>query len=658
MAIAKMKKLYLIAHQDEKNQVLGTLQHLGVMEVSDLQTKDADRETWADLVESDQETDALQEFEARIGEVRFSLDFLKRHYPAKKSMADAFGGTKETFSAEKFSANAADWDKITAVVYAELRKADEKLLSLRNEETRLYNLKTQLTDWDKLDAPLEEIKATAAVRIEIGTLPEAGLDPCRNQLASVVPESYLYEVNTFRGETFIFLAFPADHGDEVQSLLKQHNFNRQSFPALEGTPADNLARIETDLAALKQQRQATLADAQKQAEYREILNYFHDYLVMERDRKQVVGNFARTNHSFVAEGWIRAADVSELKKRLSSCATAEMVSREPREGENYPVCLENTAFARPFEFITKLYGTPSPRGLDPTFALAPFFIVFFGLCMTDAGYGVVLALLGALGLWKLKLGESARKLFWILMAGGLSTIVFGSLVGGWLGGLIPIKPLFFDALADPMRMLVYALGIGIFQIFVGMGIKFYRNVRAGEILDGIYDQGLWFALIIGLLLLAAAPELAGIGKIMALSAAVGLVLTQGRTQPTIIKKLLSGLLSLYNITGYLSDVLSYSRLLALGLATGVIALAINTMAGLVGGSVIGYIIMVIVLIGGHSFNLIINTLGSYIHSSRLQYIEFFNRFYEGGGRAFVPFRLNTRHVNILADWKESGNHSK
>lgn len=204
-----------------------------------------------------------------------------------------------------------------------------------------------------------------------------------------------------------------------------------------------------------------------------------------------------------------------------------------------------------------------------------------------------------------------------------------------------------------MRMLIYALALGIIQIFFGMAIQFYRNVKAGKTLDAIFDQGLWIVLLVGLLLLAA-PPLSGIARVMSMVGAAGLVLTQGRSQPTLIKKFLSGLLSLYSVTGYLSDVLSYSRLLALGLATGVIALAINTMAGLLGGSVIGYIVMGLLLIAGHTFNLVINTLGSYIHSSRLQYIEFYNRFYEGGGRAFTPFRLKARHLEVAAEGKESG----
>ena len=647
-----MKKVYLIAHQAEKNNVLAILQQIGVLEVGDLQDKDAENTAWAELVESDQEQDALQDLENRLGDVRFSLDFLHRYYPAKKSLMDSLGGAKVAISAGEFNGNAAEWTNVSENVYKALRKVDETLMSLRNEETRLQNLKLQLAPWAKLTAPLEEIKTSSAVQVELGVLPVAELQPCRENLLSVTPEGYFEEVNINRGEAYIFVVFPKEVADAVQAVLKQHNYNKQTFPPLTGTPAENLARIEEELAGAVTQREEALAGAGKQAEYRESLNYYYDYLVMERDKKQVINNFARTGNSFVVEGWIREADLPQLEERLTACETVEVVSRDPDEGEFFPVALENKKGFAPFEFITQLYGTPSPHGMDPTPALTPFFIVFFGLCMTDAGYGVVIALVAALGLWKLKMGDSGRKLLWVLLAGGLSTIVFGMLVGGVFGADLLGAPYMFSALVDPIRMLIYALALGVIQIFYGMAIQAWRNIKAGKVLDAIFDQGFWYVLIIGLLLFAAAPNLAQVGKIMSIVGTAGLVLTQGRTQPSIIMKLLSGVLSLYNITGYLSDVLSYSRLLALGLATGVIALAINTMAGLLAGSPIGFVIMVILLIGGHTFNLVINTLGSYIHASRLQYIEFYNRFYEGGGRTFVPFRLNTRHVEVQPEWQE------
>ncbi|EEG77561.1 H(+)-transporting two-sector ATPase [Dethiobacter alkaliphilus AHT 1] len=649
MGISKMNKVYLVAHQAEKDQVLAVLQQLGVMEVNDLQAKDLEDEAWADLVEGDQEQEALNTLEERLADVRFSLDFLKRYYPAKKGMLDAINGEKKSVLANELADTAAQWAETTDQVYAALRQVDEKLISLRNEETRLQNLKLQLEPWDKLTVPLEEVKSTNTVRVELGTLPTAELGPVKEELAEAGAAFVLDEVKAERGESYVLVAYHAEDAEEVPALLKQHNFNKHTFPKLSGTPKENLERIEKELVQADKERQEALAAAGEQVKHREQLNYYLDYLTVERDKKQKVASFARTSNSFILEGWIREQDLPELKKKLEkACDTVEVVSREPEEGEAFPVSLENKPAFTPFEFITKLYGTPSPHGLDPTANLTPFFIVFFGLAMTDAGYGVILALVAALALTKIK-PQGARNLLWIIFAGGISTFVFGWLVGGWFGADLLGAPLYFSALEDPILLLVYSLALGIIQIFYGMAIKAAWSIREGRILDAVFDQGLWYLLIIGILLMAIMPEL-GIGGPMAIAAAIGLVLTQGRTQPTIVKKFLSGLLSLYDITGYLSDVLSYSRLLALGLATGVIALAVNTMAGLLTGHIIGWVIMIPLLLVGHTFNLVINSLGAYIHASRLQYIEFYNRFYEGGGRSFVPFKLNTKEIEIQPEW--------
>jgi V/A-type H+-transporting ATPase subunit I len=651
MGIAKMNKVYLVAHQAEKDQVLAVLQQLGVVEVSDLQAKDVEDQAWAELVEGDQEQEALQSLEARLADVRFSLDFLKRYYPEKKSMMDALNASKMPFRSGELYGNATQWGKTAETVYSALKKIDEKLMSLRNEETRLQNLKLQLKPWEVFTVPLEEIKTTTAVRTELGTLPTVDVALAKEELLAVAPAFYLEEVNSNRGESFVVVAHHTEDAEDVQAILKQHNFNRHTFAQLSGTAAENLARIEESLINAEQERQAALESAGQQAEHREQLNYYLDYLTVEKEKKQVVANFARTGNAFILEGWVRTDDLSDLTQRLAdTCDTVEVISRDTEDGEMYPVALENKKIFAPFEFITKLYDHPSPYGLDPTPAMAPFFVVFFGLSMTDAGYGVVLALLGVLGLWKIKTG-AARNLMWILVFGGLSTIVFGWLVGGWFGLAALGAPLIFNAMEDPMQMLIYALAIGIVQIFFGMAIQAWRLIKQGKIFAAIFDVGLWYLLFFGFAMFAL-PQTVDMAMTTILIAVAGLVLTQGRTQPGIVKKFLSGLLSLYNITGYLSDVLSYSRLMALGLATGVIALAINTMAGLLTGHPIGYVLMVFLLLGGHIFNVVINTLGAYIHSSRLQYIEFYNRFYEGGGRAFVPFRLNTKNIDIQPEWQQ------
>ncbi|MCR3922291.1 MAG: V-type ATP synthase subunit I, partial [Firmicutes bacterium] len=610
MGIANMSKVYLLAHQAEKDKVLETLQQSGDVEINNISESKGESVDWAEFVEIDQEQEALSTLDAKLAQVRFSLEFLHRYYPIKKSLLNSLSGTKPKIESAMFSQRAEEWAQVSEKVYRALKQIDEKLMYLRNEETRLHNLKAQLTPWETLEVSLEEIKATAMVHMELGVLSLSQMELLNDELQVAPTTLFLQEVSEQNGDVYVFVSYHNSDALVVHELLKEHDFSKEMFLQLTGTPADILHQISEELVAIEEERKIVLTKILAQVDQREAVYYYNDYLTVERDKKQAVANFTRTESAFLLEGWVRSNDVDQLRERLAkNCETVDMIIREPLPREAYPIALENKKYIAPFEFITKLYDHPSPYGLDPTPAMAPFFIIFFGLCMTDAGYGVILALLGALGLWVIKTG-AARRLMWILVGGGLSTVLFGWLVGGWFGVPILGAPLFFDAMANPMQMLVYALALGIFQISIGMLIQAWRLIKEGKVLDALFDVGLWFLLFIGLAMYAL-PQTASLAPKVALAAVVGLIVTQGRAQEGLVKKFLSGLLSLYNITGYISDVLSYSRLMALGLATGVIALAINTMAGLLTGSILGYLIMIPLLLVGHTFNVVINALGSY-----------------------------------------------
>jgi V-type ATPase 116kDa subunit family. len=232
----------------------------------------------------------------------------------------------------------------------------------------------------------------------------------------------------------------------------------------------------------------------------------------------------------------------------------------------------------------------------------------------------------------------------LLLLCGISSAIWGALFGGWFGDMFGIPALWFNPLNDPMTMLVFSLALGVIQIFTGLGMKAYINIKNGHIIDAIFDQGFWLIFLTGLLMLAI-PNFMKVATVVALIGALGLVLTQGRSKRGVIMKFLSGLVSLYGLSGYLSDVLSYSRLLALCLSGSVIAMVMNTLARMLGGGVLGFILGLIILIVGHVFNLAISGLGCYVHSSRLQYVEFYGKFYEGGGKPFSPFKLSLKYYN-------------
>ena len=310
--------------------------------------------------------------------------------------------------------------------------------------------------------------------------------------------------------------------------------------------------------------------------------------------------------------------------------------------------------------------------------VALFYYVQFGLMLSDAAYGLIMVAGTAYCLTKFKNMEAGMKKFMkMFMYCGISTTFWGFMFGSFFGDAVNViattffnrpdirlAPLWFEPVSLPMKLLVFAFGLGILHLFIGLGIKFYSCVKNGSLADGIYDAIFWYMLVGGgivyLLTMPMFTEMLGLtftlpavaGTVAAYAAAigfVGIVLTSGRESKNWVKRILKGLYGAYGVSSYLSDILSYSRLLALGLATSVISTVFNKMGSMMGGSIPGAIIFILVFLIGHSLNLAINALGAYVHTNRLQYVEFFGKFYEGGGRKFEPFAVHTKYYKVKED---------
>ena len=248
---------------------------------------------------------------------------------------------------------------------------------------------------------------------------------------------------------------------------------------------------------------------------------------------------------------------------------------------------------------------------------------------------------------------------------GVSTIIWGALFGSWFGDIVQVVgqqffgveigslALWFEPLDDPMTLLLYCFAFGIVHLFVGVAVNFRILWKEGKKWDAIWDTVPIYLTILGVAPIAAGiltevpAILSQIGGYMAIAGVVLIVLTQGRSSKTILGRLGGGLYGLYNTaTGYLSDILSYSRLLALGLATGSIAGVINLIGTMPDNLVVKAIMLIVVFIVGHTLNLAVNLLGAYVHTDRLQFVELFSKFYEGGGRAFKPLTVHSKYIKF------------
>ena len=353
--------------------------------------------------------------------------------------------------------------------------------------------------------------------------------------------------------------------------------------------------------------------------------------------------------------------MERLCERVSSC----YIEFGEADEEKAPVKLKNNRFAAPAQSIVNMYSPPSHYDIDPTPLLAFFFYFFFGMMFSDAGYGLLMVIGTALAIKIFKPDTQMKNSLKLFQYCGVSTFIWGlifasffgdapaTLYNYFTGGNITMKEIFpwptIDPQKDALMLMIISIAFGLVHILVGMGCKFYVCLKHKDYGGAFFDTGLWMLMLAGFAVLAVGmavgQTLIYIGAGIAIACAVGLVLTQGRHKKG-FGKVIGGLASLYDITGYISDLLSYSRLLALGLTTGVMAQVFNMLSTMFGKSWFGIILLIIVFVIGHAINIGLNALGSYVHTMRLQYVEMFGKFYEGGGKEFKPFKLNSKYIKI------------
>ncbi|HOV26110.1 MAG TPA: V-type ATP synthase subunit I [Pseudobacteroides sp.] len=648
MAIVKMSKLSLIGLETDKEKILDSLMNIGVVEITESSEKLSSDE-WKDLVIRDGNSEKVAIFDDKLNKIKWTIDYLSKFSSKKKGLFSL----KRSVNTNEYNIVLQNMDKLSSIV-EEILKYNDKLSCLKSERNKNTNLILSLEPWKQLTVPLNETK-TLTTTILTGIIPQASsFGKFKEDIISEAPESYIETISDDGQQNYILVIYHNSCEENVIKVLKQYGFSKVTFKELEGTVKSNIDRAQKNIAKIDKEYEEIENKISEFAKYKDDLEILHDHLLVERDRVKVLDNLLRTSKTFYLEGWVPSELSEKLKERINSQIDCILEITEPDKDEEFPILLKNAKLVQPFEAITEMYSLPSSKDVDPNFLMAPFYCFFFGMMVSDAAYGIVMALVTGIIIKKYKLEGTIGKMMKLLFFCGISTVVWGSMFGGWFGDILPlvsggklnISPIWFNPLDDPMKLLIWSMIFGGVHLFVGMGIKAYMLIKEGKTKDAIFDIGSWYILLIGVALLLVGGVPAQIGKYMAIVGAVMLILTQGRSNKNIIKRLLSGVLSLYNVTGYLSDLLSYSRLLALGLGTGVIASVVNTLGTMFGLNVFGIIVLVIVFIIGHTFNLAINALGAYVHSSRLQYVEFFGKFYEGGGKRYEPFRKNTKYITL------------
>lgn len=648
--ILKMEKLMLYALSEDKQSIMDRLMGLGCVQMVPPEELDGFEELGA-LAGRDAPT--IYEYETKLSEVSSALGVLREYEPKAKLFAKKDAVPFE----DVLRLDAMDEALKTA---ASVKGIVANIAEVHSFQSAAEFTRQMLLPWQKLDLPLERL-STRLSTVTLYTLPlTADLDGLREELAGL--RSPFEEISADAEQRYIAVISLQADKEAAASLIKEHGGLPVSLPELTGTVSENLARMEKQNGQYEKNIQALGESLQAQAQDTRALKLAYDRLSTAIGSQRAKQNLLLTDRAFAICGWVAEPDKAQVEKALEPF-TCFYEFQKPAAGENPPVRFKNNALVEPFEVITEMYGLPDPHTLDPDPLIAPFFFLFFGMMLSDAGYGLVLAIAGFFAAKMSRRGTFGNKMFRLISLCGISTVIWGALYGSWFGDIVTVfsktffgldvtVPKLIDPLQQPMTIMIMSFIFGAIHLFVGMGVKAYLCLRQGDWQGAVFDIGLWYLVLIGLPLMLLGGVLMQIGMWMAIIGAAGLVLTQGRHKPNIIGKITGGVMSLYDITGYFSDVLSYSRILALGLATGVIASVVNILSTLPGANIIGAVLFVVIFLFGHGLNLAINALGSYVHTSRLQYVEFFGKFYEGGGRPFTPFKPETKY-NLIESKEEN-----
>ncbi len=672
MSVLQMQRISICAMKKDRKAILEELQRLGVMEIETSRMPSEGLEKMDTLEDR-------QKFEKQASILDQALDVLQEYAPEKTSMLSSLEGKKlveRKVYQDVVSNRESILDTAQHILLMKKKEAEGKA-----EIVKLLAQKEALLPWLSLSVPMD-YEGTKKTKVFIGSIGSVMTqEEVMAKIAEAAPDLTACDVEIVsadKDQTCLTAICLRTEADLLEEALRSAGFSRPAQTITE-IPAKEVEKIGTRISEVGKEIADFGKEIQDQAGHRENLKTLSDYYRTRAQRYEVLGQVPQTRNTFVISGYIAKKNAAKLAEKLDREYSLSVEIEDLPEEEEAPVLLENGKATRSVEGVLESFGLPAKGEVDPTKIMFVFYVFLFGLMLSDAAYGLIIFVACAVLLKKYpRMSDGMAKSLRMFMYCGISTLVWGILFGGYFGDVVNvvsrvffghevgIPALWFVPLNDPMKLLIFSMLFGLIHLFTGLAIKGYMCLRDKRYMDFFCDVVLWFAFLIGLILMLLPSSLfysisqmhivfpaalETFSKVLAIVGAVGLLLMSGRSSKNPALRIALGAYDLYNITGWLSDVLSYSRLLALGLATGVIASVVNQMGSMAGKGVFGAIVFIIVFIIGHIFNIAINLLGAYVHTNRLQYVEFFGKFYEGGGRAFNPFKANTKYVDVKEETK-------
>ncbi len=648
MAIAKMSKVMLIAPTDKQNDLLDAIQELQSLEVTSLeQAKELFTENSIALQEVD--TEKMNALQQKFEGIHAAITFVEKNQK-QPSLIQKLKTPKEQFTLSELQKEVQNWDTDALVEHVEsirntLRKKDDELKELREKEALLRK-------WSALDFYPKDIFKHPYTKTKMGTIPQAtdnayleGLK--QSELISV------HEVYHTREEIGLLVTYPRKAQQAAKEELAKAHFSIVWY-AFEEAPSVELEKNLKAQQAVVEAKKKVLEDLQEEKDLLRQLQLSSEVTYNELQKEQAKNELVNGQHVFVLQGWMtqKAAEAveSQLKEKLGEgeyVFLALEIAEE--EYEEVPTVLENNAFLQPFENLTEMYGLPKYGELDPTPYTAPFYLVFFGMMAADLGYGALLWLgtFIMLKFFHFDKGMNRNLKFFHLLS--YPVMIWGIVFGSAFGADLPFQPLSLSK--DLITIMILSIIFGVIQIMVGLSLGAYSNLKKKAYVDAYTSHLGWLAIITGIILYVLGSMvlniswIATIGSSIAIIAAVAIVVVTVLSSENKWGGLASGLYNLYGISGYVADVVSYTRLMALAVSGGSIASAFNMLVGFL-PPVARFTAGIFLIVALQGLNIFLSFLGAYVHGLRLQFVEFFGKFYDGGGHALKPFKTYEKYVDI------------
>lgn len=653
MAVVPMQKVRLLVHSTDVDAALDIIQRVGAIEF------------YPTRQSSDTVAPELQYPHAQLlPRIQHTVHFLAPYAPKIGLWQTLREGSRIEITEKMVAEQLANTDVVMAVV-EDLERLQVEFAETEEKIRHLEEQHDLLAEWKNLPIRLADLKTKRTVTLLVKGHQATENHPLKMIIARLCEEQQIPHIITEVSTETVALTLANDPLVLTKATGALESVDAEVIAPPEGTETAEVELAATSDRLAKARRDfALLVD---QAEHFAITHYKSlrvavEVLSWQHERYVVLGSGGTTKYTISMDGWLKRDERALLESEFERLGIAAgFGTLEVKEGEEPPVEIRNSPVVQPFEAVTRLYGMPGYTDLDPTVFLAGFFFLFFGLSLTDVGYGLFLMVASVIILLFFKVTKQTRLFAKLLLFVGFATVLIGALFGGYFGispDLLPesLRRLqMFDPIGDPLPVFYLALSLGVLQVVAGLMIKIYSEYKNGRLIDGILDQGPWlflFALgILYTLQMVGYVDILSTQQIINLSyVGVAMVaIASGRHGAGILGKMQSAAAALYSSIGYFSDILSYSRLLALGLATTALAFAVNLIASMIFNkeSIITWIFAGLVLLVGHIFTLAVNTLGAFIHSARLQFVEFFGKFIVGTGREFKPLVRTQKHVIVI-----------